>query len=94
MTGLHFFFYLNSHYHMYQFVFIFVFLFFWILLTGMFSNEIALLEPDSTNYITGAQMQYGIASVSSAEISGFDSKVFFKFITLITWPVKTINALH
>lgn len=74
--------------------FYFCLFFFWILLTGMFSNEIALLEPDSTNYITGAQMQYGIASVWSAEISGFDSKVFFKFITLMTWPVKTINALH
>lgn len=61
---------------------------------GVFSNEIAVLETDSTNYITGAQMQYGIASVWSAEISGFDSKVFFKFITLMTWPVKTINALH
>lgn len=45
------------------------------------SNEITLLETDSTDYITAAQMQYGIASVRSAEISGFDSKAFFKFIT-------------
>lgn len=64
----------------------------WILLLGVFSNEIALLETDSTHYITRAQMQCGIASVGSVEISGFDSKVFFKFITLMIRPVKIINA--
>lgn len=45
------------------------------------SNEITLLETDSTDDITVAQIQYGIASVRSAEISGFDSKAFIKFIT-------------
>lgn len=45
------------------------------------SNEITLLKTDSTDYITEAQMQYGIASERSAGISGFDSKAFFKFIT-------------
>ena len=45
------------------------------------SNEITLLKTDSTDYITKAQMQYGIASVRSAEISGFDSKAFFRFIS-------------
>lgn len=60
------------------------------------SNEITLLETDSTDYITVAQMQYGIASVRSAEISGFDSKAFFKFITECSGLslVKSTDAVH
>lgn len=51
------------------------------------SNEITLLETDSPDYITVAQMQYAIASVRSAEISGFDSKAFFKFMHRVLWTV-------
>lgn len=39
-----------------------------------FSNEITLLETDFADDITVAQMQCGIASVGSIEISRFDSK--------------------